>query len=88
MREHEVLVDDDVVGVAAVGDGAVAVDAAVGLRVARRGSTARSPARQFSHSRHELTMQPTPTRSPTACLVTSAPTSATTPAISWPGTSG
>ena len=33
-------------------------------------------------------MQPTPTRSPTWCLVTSAPTSATTPAISWPGTTG
>ena len=33
-------------------------------------------------------MQPTPTRSPTANLVTSEPTSATTPAISWPGTIG
>ena len=30
-------------------------------------------------------MQPTPTRSPTAYLVTSAPTSSTMPAISWPG---
>ena len=33
-------------------------------------------------------MQPTPTRSPTLYLVTSEPTSATTPAISWPGTIG
>ena len=34
--QDEVLVDDDVVGVAAVGDRAVAVDRAVGLRVARQ----------------------------------------------------
>ena len=33
-------------------------------------------------------MQPTPTWSPTANFVTSAPISLTTPAISWPGTSG
>ena len=33
-------------------------------------------------------MQPTPTRSPTRCLVTVGPTSATTPTISWPGTTG
>ena len=33
-------------------------------------------------------MQPTPTRSPTAYLPTSLPTSSTVPAISWPGTSG
>jgi hypothetical protein len=33
-------------------------------------------------------MQPTPTRSPGACLVTSLPTSATIPAISWPGDNG
>ena len=33
-------------------------------------------------------MQPTPTRSPTWCRVTSAPTSVTTPTISWPGTTG
>ena len=46
------------------------------------------PARQFSHSRHELTMQPTPTRSPGANAVTSEPTSATMPAISWPGIAG
>jgi hypothetical protein len=33
-------------------------------------------------------MQPTPTRSPTANLVTPGPTSVTIPAISWPGTIG
>ena len=33
-------------------------------------------------------MQPTPTRSPTACRVTSGPTSATSPAISCPTTIG
>jgi hypothetical protein len=33
-------------------------------------------------------MQPTPTRSPTVCLVTAEPISVTIPAISWPGTSG
>ncbi|MNI45184.1 hypothetical protein D3C73_996000 [compost metagenome] len=33
-------------------------------------------------------MQPTPTRSPTLCLVTSEPTSVTMPAISWPGANG
>ena len=33
-------------------------------------------------------MLPTPTRSPTAKRVTSAPTAATVPAISCPGTSG
>ncbi len=33
-------------------------------------------------------MQPTPTRSPTAYLSTSEPTSSTMPAISWPGTNG
>ena len=33
-------------------------------------------------------MQPTPTRSPTWWRVTSAPTSVTTPTISWPGTTG
>ena len=47
-----------------------------------------SPALQFSHSRHESTMQPTPTRSPTEYLPTSLPTCSTVPAISWPGTSG
>ncbi len=33
-------------------------------------------------------MQPTPTWSPTSCLVTSEPTAVTTPAISWPTTTG
>ena len=33
-------------------------------------------------------MQPTPTRSPTWCLVTSEPTSVTVPTISWPTTCG
>ncbi len=33
-------------------------------------------------------MQPTPTRSPTWCRVTSAPTWVTVPTISWPGTTG
>ena len=47
-----------------------------------------SPLRQLSHSPHELTMQPTPTRSPTRWLVTSAPTCWTVPTISWPGTTG
>lgn len=46
------------------------------------------PALQFSHSRQESTMQPTPTRSPTLNLVTPGPTSDTMPAISWPGTIG
>src|SRR4051794_31302141 len=46
------------------------------------------PPRQLAHSRQELTMQPTPTRSPTRWSVTSAPTSATTPTISCPGTTG
>ena len=41
-----------------------------------------SPALQFSHSPHESTMQPTPTRSPTWYLLTSLPTSSTVPAIS------
>ena len=47
-----------------------------------------SPLVQWSHSPHELTMQPTPTRSPTWWRVTSEPTSETRPTISWPGTSG
>ena len=47
-----------------------------------------SPLRQLVHSPHELTMQPTPTRSPTWCVVTSEPTSVTMPTISWPGTTG
>ena len=47
-----------------------------------------SPAWQFSHSRQESTMQPTPTRSPSEYLVASLPTASTVPAISWPGTSG
>ena len=46
------------------------------------------PARQWRHSPHESTRQPTPTRSPTAYAVTSVPTASTMPAISWPGTSG
>ena len=33
-------------------------------------------------------MQPTPTRSPTACFVTADPISATTPTISCPTTCG
>src|ERR1700744_5307517 len=33
-------------------------------------------------------MHPTPTWSPTLYLVTSGPTALTTPAISWPGTTG
>src|SRR6202021_3899718 len=47
-----------------------------------------SPALQLLHSPQEFTMQPTPTWSPTLCLVTSEPTAVTTPAISWPGTIG
>ena len=86
-RSDEVLVDDDVGRVAALGDGAVAVDAAVGLGVAVE-AVLLLAGRQFSHSRQELTMQPTPTRSPTACLVTSEPTSVTVPTISWPTTCG
>ncbi len=44
--------------------------------------------RHISHSPHESTRQPTPTRSPTAYFVTASPTAATVPAISWPVTSG
>ena len=33
-------------------------------------------------------MHPTPTRSPTAYLLTPDPISSTVPAISWPGTRG
>src|SRR5690348_1958849 len=47
-----------------------------------------SPFLQYSHSPHESTMQPTPTRSPTLYFVTPSPTAETTPAISWPGTMG
>src|SRR6478672_6329918 len=47
-----------------------------------------SPSLQNSHSPHESTMQPTPTRSPTWYFVTPSPTAETTPAISWPGTMG
>ena len=47
-----------------------------------------SPARQNSHSRHESTKHPTPTRSPTLNFETSEPTSVTMPAISCPGTIG
>ena len=47
-----------------------------------------SPARQLLHWPQESTMQPTPTWSPTLYLVTSGPTSVTTPAISWPTTTG
>src|SRR6476620_6969946 len=47
-----------------------------------------SPFLQNSHSPHESTMQPTPTRSPTLYFVTPSPTADTTPAISWPGTMG
>ncbi|COW60828.1 Uncharacterised protein [Mycobacterium tuberculosis] len=46
------------------------------------------PRVQLLHSRHESTKQPTPTRSPCRYLVTSEPTAVTTPAISWPGTTG
>jgi hypothetical protein len=46
------------------------------------------PLRQFSHSRQELTLQPTPTRSPAAWRVTCAPTCVTIPAISCPGMAG
>ena len=47
-----------------------------------------SPLRQLVHCPQELTMHPTPTRSPTAWPVTSGPISATVPTISWPGTKG
>ena len=43
---------------------------------------------QDGQVRQLSTMQPTPTWSPVLNLVTSEPTSATTPAISCPGTSG
>ncbi|MCY1436669.1 hypothetical protein D9M71_528000 [compost metagenome] len=43
---------------------------------------------QASQVRHESTMQPTPTRSPTLCVVTLSPTAVTRPMISWPGISG
>src|SRR6478736_2268388 len=46
------------------------------------------PSRQLSHSRQESTMQPTPTRSPTANSVTFEPVLLTVPTISWPGTRG
>ncbi len=46
------------------------------------------PSLHGSHSPHESTRQPTPTRSPTACRVTSSPTSSTVPAISWPTVNG
>src|SRR5450830_407504 len=42
---------------------------------------------QAAQWRHESTMQPTPTRSPTLCAVTLAPTALTLPTISWPGIS-
>ena len=87
MLTHEVLGHDDVGGVAALGDGAVAVDGAVGAGRSLQ-AVLLVAVWQLAHSPQELTMQPTPTRSPTACLVTAEPTSVTMPAISWPGTSG
>src|SRR3954470_21699183 len=43
---------------------------------------------QYSHSRQESTMQPTPTMSPTLYLLTWPPTLTTLPTISCPGTTG
>ena len=64
-------VDDDVGGVAALGGGAVAVGGGVGADHAVQ-AVLLVAARQLAHSPQELTMQPTPTRSPTWWRVTSA----------------
>src|SRR6266571_4183422 len=46
------------------------------------------PARHSGHARHESTMQPTPTRSPSRKWDALAPWDTTRPTISWPGTTG
>ena len=47
-----------------------------------------SPALQGSHVWQLLTMQPTPTTSPSENAVTPSPVRATRPTTSWPGTQG
>ena len=46
------------------------------------------PLSQGPQWRQEFTMHPTPTRAPTLNLLTLEPTATTTPASSWPVTSG
>src|SRR5207245_6029314 len=46
------------------------------------------PARHSGHARHESTMQPTPTRSPSRKRDAPALRDTTRPMISWPGTTG
>src|SRR2546430_1382001 len=46
------------------------------------------PARHSGHARHESTMQPTPTRSPSRKRDALVPWDTTRPTISWPGTTG
>ena len=86
--QHEVLVDDDALGVAAerARRGAVVVRGAVGQR--EIGQYCSSPSRQFGHVRSESTRQPTPTTCPTLNRDTAGPTSTTRPMISCPGTHG
>ena len=63
-----------------------------GLRARRRGQVERhhllDESRHAEQVRQESTMQPTPASSPARSFVTSAPTRATLPTISWPGTNG
>ena len=86
--ENEVLIDDDGVGVAAVGDAAEVLVREVVGEDACCCRTARSPALHSGQVRSESTMQPTAARSPTLNLVTAEPTLVTRPTISWPGTQG
>ena len=75
MLQHEVLVDHDRVGVAAVGRlPGLASRRRCRCRSCRRSQYCSRPSLQLRAAAAESTMQPTPTRSPTLNLVTSAPT--------------
>ena len=86
--QDEVFVDDDAVGVAAVGDRRPrCLSGELKVRV-RFGQNCSRPALHWGQVRSESTRQPTAARSPGLYLVTAEPTLVTRPTISWPGTIG
>lgn len=87
--QDEVFVHHDVSGVSALGQLSVLVEGAECRRAALEAVLLTAGTAGFRTAGQESTRQPTPTRSPTANRVTSEPTTwVTTPAISWPGTTG
>ena len=86
--QDEVLVDDDAVGVAAVGDAAEVLVRGVVGEASRSGRTARGRPGSWGRCGPSRPGSRRAARSPGLNLVTAEPTLVTRPTISWPGTMG